>query len=90
MVKNLSTMPDGAAKISQYLEQEARQFVEACKLGGLVTAGAGIGLLVFLRFYDPVEPVYLAGLIPILVGAALLIYARIAPSRRKPSDQNAT
>jgi hypothetical protein len=79
MVKTLATLPDGASAVAEYLHQEdvreARQWLEFAKFGGLVTLGAGIGLLVFLLFYNPAESVYLVGLIPILVGAALLVYA---------------
>jgi hypothetical protein len=60
------------------------------RLAGLVTIAAGIGLMVFLRNFvgftpvtlgdgaavstGPVVPIYLVGLIPVLVGAALLVY----------------
>jgi hypothetical protein len=59
------------------LEKQRRR--EGQKLGGLVTLGVGIGIMVFLRGitganHDP-EPVYLAGLIPALIGVALLAYA---------------
>jgi hypothetical protein len=45
------------------------------KLGGLVTASVGIGLMIFLRAIVRAEPVYLVGLIPLFVGLSLLIYA---------------
>lgn len=44
-------------------------------LGGLITLAAGVGLMIFLQAIEHKEPVYLAGLIPTLVGAALLAYA---------------
>jgi hypothetical protein len=79
IVKTLSDMPDGAAAVTEFLRQEnvreARRAVEFAKFGGLTTLGGGIGLLVFLRFYNQAEPVYLVGLIPMLVGAGLLLYA---------------
>jgi hypothetical protein len=55
--------------------QRHRKQVEGTKVGGMVTAAAGIGLLAFLYFLVPGRAVYLVGLIPLLVGSALLIYA---------------
>ena len=84
IVKTLADMPDGAAAVMEYIRQEdvrcARQRLEFAKFGGLVTVGAGLGLLIFLRFFNQEEPLYLVGLIPIFVGAGLLIYAFQAKS----------
>jgi uncharacterized membrane protein (GlpM family) len=44
------------------------------KLGGLITAVVGIGVMALLRGLVSDEPVYLAGLIPLLVGLAVLTY----------------
>ena len=52
-----------------------RKEVEGMKVGGLVTTAAGIGLLVFLFFLVPGRAVYLVGLIPLLVGFALMTYS---------------
>ncbi len=50
--------------------------LEGMKLGGLVTAAVGIGVMVLLHGIANDEgPVYLAGLIPLLIGLALLAYA---------------
>lgn len=56
---------------------EARHRRESQKLGGLITAAVGVGMMVFLAAVtrDEREPVYLAGLIPLLIGMALLGYA---------------
>ena len=48
--------------------------LEGMKLGGLITAVVGVGVMVLLRGLTHDEPVYLAGLIPLLVGLALLTY----------------
>jgi uncharacterized membrane protein (GlpM family) len=45
------------------------------KLGGLITAAVGIGVIVLLRGLEHEEPVYLVGVIPLLIGLALLAYA---------------
>jgi len=50
-----------------------RERREGVKLGGLVTGAVGIGLMVLLRALER-EPVYLVGLIPLLIGVSLLAY----------------
>lgn len=47
---------------------------EGLKIGGLVNISVGVGLLIFLRMLIPGEAVYLCGLIPLLIGVALLVY----------------
>jgi hypothetical protein len=47
------------------------------RLGGLLACAVGIGVTIFLYEMIPDMPVYLAGLIPTLVGAALLTYSYI-------------
>jgi hypothetical protein len=52
----------------------ARRVREGLKLAGLILAGVGVALLVFLQAILPDMPVYLVGLIPMLVGGAFLAY----------------
>jgi hypothetical protein len=47
---------------------------EGVKLGGLIMAAVGIGVMVMLRGLERQEPVYLAGLVPLLIGVAMLTY----------------
>jgi Flp pilus assembly protein TadB len=76
----------GATSAIEFLREEAirraereknaaRQHREGVKLGGLVTAAVGVGLMIFLRAIVDDEPVYLVGLIPLLIGVALLAYS---------------
>ena len=44
------------------------------KMGGLITTAAGVGLGVFLYFMVPDEPVWLVGLIPLLIGPVLTYF----------------
>ena len=52
----------------------ARRVREGMKLAGLITAGVGIGVIGFLSQLVPDQPVFLVGLIPFFIGAALLAY----------------
>ena len=61
--------------IREQEKNSVRRRLEGMKIGGLVTAAVGIGLMVFLHgVVEHEEPVYLVGLIPLLIGVALLIY----------------
>ena len=76
---------DGADAVLAVMHEDerraARRTREGLKLAGLICGGVGAGLFVFLQAIVPDMPVYLAGLIPLLVGAALLAYAFVfAPS----------
>ncbi len=54
---------------------------DGLRLGGLVTAAVGIGVMIFLRGVVHDEPnVYLVGLIPLLIGLALLVYTYLLAS----------
>jgi len=70
---------EGAKSALEVLREQEKNFVkrrlEGMKIGGLVTAAVGIGVMVFLRGIVHEEPVYLVGLIPLLIGVALLIYS---------------
>ena len=78
-----STAPGAAAALDIIREQARiveRSRVEGQRLGGFVTIAVGLGLAVLLKFLVTDEPVYLVGLIPLLVGVALLVYvAKFAP-----------
>ena len=54
---------------------------EGLKLGGVVTAAVGIALMIFLRAGDRENAAYLVGLIPSLIGVALLAYAYVLAPR---------
>jgi len=56
---------------------KARRLREGGKLAGLITAAAGLGVMIFLHSMpDPdARSAYLVGLIPLLIGAVLLGYS---------------
>jgi hypothetical protein len=69
---------EGAKSALELMREQEKNAVkrrlEGLKIGGLVTAAIGIGVMALLRGFVRDHPVYLAGLIPLLVGVALLIY----------------
>ncbi len=73
------TQGTGAGAALEVLREEdriaRRRRQEGQRLGGLVTMSVGIGVIVLLRAIEKNEPLYLAGLIPLFVGAALLVYS---------------
>jgi hypothetical protein len=89
-LKKIAESSGEAARSAMELlrEQEknaAKRRLEGLKLGGLITAAVGLGVMVLLRGLEQEHPVYLAGLIPLLVGSALLVYAFVlAPKESEP------
>jgi hypothetical protein len=73
----------GGSSAIEFLREEekiaARRRREGQKLGGLVTVAVGIGLMVFINAVDHSDPTpaYLVGLIPLLIGVALLAYTYV-------------
>ncbi len=72
---------DGARAAIDLLQAQekstVRHRVEGLQLSGLVTTAVGIGVMALLHGLVRDEPVYLVGLIPLLIGAALLLYVFI-------------
>jgi len=68
---------EGAKAALAMLQEEGRQARikrrESMKIGGLTNLAVGIALLIFLHALVG-EPVYLCGLIPGLIGVAMLVY----------------
>ena len=69
---------EGAKSAMELLREQEKNTLkrrlEGMKLGGLITAAVGIGVMVLMHGLAKDEPVYLSGVIPLLVGAALLLY----------------
>jgi len=69
---------EGAKAAIELLREQnksvTKRRLEGMKLGGLITAVVGIGVMALLHGLVNDEPVYLAGLIPLLIGLALLTY----------------
>jgi hypothetical protein len=69
---------EGAKATLELLWEENRQKQmqarEGLKIGGVITLGVGIALMIFLRSLGGSGSPYLVGLIPCLVGVAMLVY----------------
>jgi len=80
---------EGAKSAVEYLQEQnrnaRRRRLEGMKLGGLVTSAVGIGTMALLRGLEHEDPVYLAGLIPLLIGVALLVYAFALAPKEQPT-----
>ena len=70
---------DGAKAAIELLREQERlgqiKKREGMKIGGVINLAVGIALMIFLHALISGEPVYLCGLIPGLIGVALLAYA---------------
>jgi peptidoglycan/LPS O-acetylase OafA/YrhL len=70
---------DGAKAAVELLREQSRlermKQREGMKIGGLVTLGVGVALMIFLRAVSHgTDSGYFVGLIPALIGVALLVY----------------
>lgn len=80
-IKKIAESQGGGSAALEYLREEdrlaARRAQEGMKAGGLVCAGVGIGLMAFLGALarDNHLAGALLGVIPFMVGIALLVYA---------------
>ena len=59
---------------------------ESLRLAGLVTMMAGIGVGVMVAGIAPQERYYLFGLLPLLVGLALLVYVYVLAPKLPGSE----
>jgi hypothetical protein len=76
--------PGSTAALEYLREQEqinAKRQREGMRLGGLVTAVVGLGVMILMHGLTHGEPVYLAGLIPLLIGTVLFVYAQFLAPR---------
>lgn len=85
-IRKIAESQGGGAALEYLRESDhnaARQRREGQRVAGLVTFAVGVGVMIFLRRV-PISPdsgsdssAYLVGVIPVLVGMALLIYSYV-------------
>ena len=72
---------EGAKAPIELMREQSRQEQakkrEGMMVGGLINVAVGVALMVFLRALIADQPVYLCGLIPGMIGLALLTYALV-------------
>jgi hypothetical protein len=76
-IKKIAETQGADAAMSLMREDKStarRRELEGIRLGGMVTSGVGVGLMIFLHETARGEPAYLVGLIPLLIGVALLAH----------------
>lgn len=70
-----------AGPILEFVRENARadaaQAQTKARVAGLINIAVGIGLMVFLYELVAGAPVYLVGLIPLLIGVVLLIFSEL-------------
>jgi hypothetical protein len=88
-LRRIAEMPgEGARQVIEMLQEEerirqagvlAKEFkqLEGMKIGGLINIAVGLALLIFLHNISGDKSAYLVGLIPGLIGVALLVYATL-------------
>lgn len=70
----------GNAAVQLLREQERIASIrtrEGLKIGGIINIGVGIGVTIFLYALLDGKPIFLCGLIPTLIGAAMLVYVYV-------------
>ena len=69
---------EGAKAAIELLREQSRiernKKREGLKIGGVINIGVGVALMIFLRALVGGKPVFLCGLIPGLIGVAMLVY----------------
>jgi hypothetical protein len=80
---------EGSRAVVEIMREEERRRAhrrrEGMKLGGLITLAAGVGVTALLAVLVEPEPVWVAGLLPLLVGGVLALYGYL----QRPDDDAA-
>jgi hypothetical protein len=82
---------DSGDRILRQMREEevdhSRRRIEGQRLGGLITTVVGVGVMIFLYVLVDEEPVYLVGIIPLLIGLVLVIYGFFLAPRALAHDR---
>jgi hypothetical protein len=84
-VKKIAESPATGPVAIEFLREQQRNAMrrmhEGIRLGGLIALLVGVALMIFLWNLLPHRTIYLAGLMPISAGAALLIHGYFVTRR---------
>lgn len=82
VMQKIAASPDGASTVIEFLREERglseKKRQQKLRLNGLITAAVGLGLMIYLfaRHYSDHDAYeHLIGVIPFLIGVAILIYS---------------
>jgi hypothetical protein len=83
--KKLIEQPGGSSQavldlLRQEEDQAMRRRIEGLRLGGLITTAVGLGVSIFLYYLEPQKPIFVVGLIPLLIGLVLMVYGFLVAS----------
>lgn len=83
-LRKVAEMPGGSpAAVMDCMREQERETAsrrrEGLRLGGITLVAAGIGLMILLKSLDGAP--FLTGTIPLLIGAAILLYAYVLEPR---------
>ncbi len=89
VLKKLADKPDSDhGPILAVIREEERNSLirsrEGKKLGGMITAAVGLGLMIFLRMLIDQEPIWAVGLMPFLIGVVMLVYVMFMAPKPEP------
>lgn len=76
-LKKLAENPsaDALAVLREEERIATRRRNEGIRLGGLITTATGLGVMAFFRLLVDDRPVWAMGLVPLLIGLAMLAYS---------------
>jgi hypothetical protein len=80
---------NAAQRRAEQARNSAWRRLEGLKLGGLINVAIGIALMIFLYelLRNHNQEIYLCGLIPLFIGAALLFYAYFLAPKPEPAPK---
>ncbi len=89
VLKKLADKPqsDHGPILAVIREEERNRLIrsrEGKKLGGMITAAVGLGLMIFLRMLVGEEPIWAVGLMPFLIGVVMLVYVLFMAPKPEP------
>ena len=82
MLRRIAEAPgEGSQAAVQLLRTEERikagKVREGLKISGIINVGVGLSLIIFLHALVAGQAVYLCGLIPLFIGAAMIVYVYV-------------